>query len=130
MSRARLMPTAVPGGSDRTVYLVVDDVGFAGGRCRETKAEIDLETLISDLIAGRFNDPVRILALDTVRCRSNDVSKEIADEIQARCDSEAMPAPEHIRDFVETYTSASAAAVAAAGHEFSAPRWREASTLW
>jgi hypothetical protein len=35
---------------------------------------------------------------------ANDVSKDIAQMIQARCDIAGGLVPEHIRDFVETYT--------------------------
>jgi hypothetical protein len=34
---------------------------------------------------------------------ADDVSKGIAQEIQARCDIAGEPVPEHIRDFVDTY---------------------------
>ena len=127
MPRAGLMPTAVPHGADQTVYLVVDDIGSRGRVRGETKVEIDLETLISDLIAGRFNDPIRIVAFDTLGYWSNDVSNEIAKEIQARCDIEAMPVPEHIRDFVENRACASGAAPTPSRFDVSGPRRQEAS---
>jgi hypothetical protein len=104
MPRAGLMPTAVPCGDDQTVYLVVDSAGSPGSAYQDTKVEIDLEIVICGLIAGHFNDPVRIIAFDTLGDRSNDVSKEVAEEIQARCDIDAMPVPEHVRDFVESHT--------------------------
>jgi hypothetical protein len=115
------MPTAVPDDSDQVVYLVVDSVGSPGKTCRETKVESDLETVISSLIAGHFNDPVRIVALNPLGHWSNDISKEIAEEIQARCDIEAMPVPEHISDFVEHHTCASAAAFRPSNQNAAAP---------
>ena len=51
----------VPYGADQTVYLVVDGFGAHGIVYRETEIErADLETVITDLIAGQFNDPVRV----------------------------------------------------------------------
>jgi len=127
MPRTRLM-TAVPHGSDQTVYLVADDVGSLDRVGGETNVEIDLETLISDLIAGRFNDPIRIVAVDASGYWSNDVSNEIAKEIQACCDIEAMPVPEHIRDFVENHTCEGAVApFTPPRHDLSGARWQEAS---
>jgi len=87
------------------VYLVVDNVAERRGRvCRKTEVErSDLETVISNLIAGQFNDPVRIVAFDALGRWSKDVSKELAEEIQTRCDIDAMPVPEHIQDFVRSH---------------------------
>lgn len=130
MPRTRLMTTAVPHGSDQTVYLVVDDLGSLDRVRGETNLEINLETLISDLIAGRFNDPVRIVAFDASGYWSNDVSNEIAKEIQACCDIEAMPVPEHIRDFVDNHAcGGAAAALTPSRRDFSGARWQEASAL-
>jgi hypothetical protein len=87
------------------VYLVVDNVAERHGRvCRKTEVEpSDLETVISNLIAGQFNDPVRIIAFDALGRWSKDVSRELAEEIQTRCDIDAMPVPEHIQDFVRSH---------------------------
>jgi hypothetical protein len=40
---------------------------------------------------------------NTLEHWANDVSKDIAQMIQARCDIAGDPVPEHIRDFVENY---------------------------
>jgi hypothetical protein len=87
------------------VYLVVENVAERHGRvCRKTEVEpSDLETVISNLIAGQFNDPVRIVAFDALGRWSKDVSRELAKEIQTRCDIDAMPVPEHIQDFVRSH---------------------------
>ena len=34
---------------------------------------------------------------------SKDVSRELAEEIQTRCDIDAVPVPEHIQDFVRSH---------------------------
>jgi hypothetical protein len=46
-----------------TSYLVVDCFGRLGTTYRETDIErTDLETVITDMMSGQFNDPVRIIA--------------------------------------------------------------------
>jgi len=103
MPRTGSMPNA--GSADKTVYLVVDRVGSSRNVRRKTKVErTDIETIISNLIAGQFNDPLSVVALNASGHWSKDVSRELAEEIQARCDIEGMPVPEHIRDFVVSYT--------------------------
>jgi hypothetical protein len=95
----------VPYGADQTVYLVVDSFGARGSVYRETEVErADLETVIADLLSGQFNAPVRVVAFNTLEHWAEDVSNQIADEIQTRCDIEGTPVPEHIRDFVESHT--------------------------
>jgi hypothetical protein len=93
------------------VYLIVDNVaGRPGSADQKTEVErTDIETVISSLIAGRFNDPIRIVAFDPLGGWSKDVSRELAEEIQTRCDIDAMPVPEHIQDFVRSHWAAPAA---------------------
>jgi len=98
-------PRIVPYGADQTVYLLVDRFGQFGSVYRETEVErTDLETIITDLISGQFNDPVRVVAFNTLEHWSEDVSKDIALEIQTRCDIEGVAVPEHIQDFVASHT--------------------------
>ena len=97
--------------TDRIVYLIVDSVAGPPGRARR-KLEVertDLETIIVSLVDGHFNDPIRIVAFDPNAHWSKDVSRELAEEIQTRCDIEAMPVPEHIQDFVRIHRAAIAA---------------------
>jgi hypothetical protein len=103
MPRTGRTPSLVPYGADQTAYLVIDR--FRGETVyRETEVErADLETIISDLMSGQFDDPTRIVAFNTLEHWSEDVSEYIAFEIQTRCDIEGMPVPEHIRDFVDSF---------------------------
>ena len=55
-------------------------------------------------MSGQFNDPVRVVAFNTLEHWSDDVSKTIALEIQTRSDIEGQDVPESIRDFVDKYT--------------------------
>jgi hypothetical protein len=98
-------PRIVPYGADQTVYLVIDRFDGMGTVYRETEVErADLETIIADLISGQFNDPIRVVAFNTLEHWSEDVSEYIAFEIQTRCDIEGVAVPEHIRDFVASFT--------------------------
>jgi hypothetical protein len=54
----------VPFGADETVYLVIDS--FSSGTVyRETGIEeADLESVLSDLLSGQYNSPVRVVAFN------------------------------------------------------------------
>ena len=72
----------------------------------ECRIDADPEntTVIADLMSGEFNEPVRVVAFNTLGHCADDVSRQIADEIRERCDIAGEPVPEHIRDFVEDRT--------------------------
>ena len=104
MPRTGWTPSIVPNGEDQTVYLVVDRFGGLGNAYRETDIErTDLETTIADLMSGQFNDPVRVVAFNTAERWAQDVSRDIALEIQSRCDIDGQDVPETLRDFVDSY---------------------------
>ena len=103
MPRMGWSPTTIPYGADQTVYLVVDRFS-SGSVYRETEIErTDFENIVTDFITGQFNDPVRVVAFNTLEHWADDVSKDVAEEIQARCDIAGEPVPEHIQDFVDAY---------------------------
>ena len=100
------IPPFVPYGADQTVYLVVDRFGGPDRPYRETEVERpDLESTVADLLAGRFSDPTRVVAFNTLEHWSRDVSADIAREIQIRCDIEGSELPEHLQEFVEIYAN-------------------------
>src|SRR5471030_3074300 len=104
MPRTGWTPLLVPYGADQTVYLVVDRFAGPSTVYRETEVErADLETIITDLMSGQFNDPVHVVAFNTLEHWSEDVSEYIAFEIQTRHDIEGTAVPEHIQDFVASY---------------------------
>jgi hypothetical protein len=100
------LPTAstVPYGADQTVYLVVDgsappDTSGPGIEIERT----DVETVVTELLSGRFHDPVRIVAFNTLEHWSNDISADIMLEIQSRCDSDGLGVPPHLAGFMERH---------------------------
>lgn len=92
----------VPYGADQTVYVVIEQSGVPGSVYREVEC-IDLETIVADLLSGQFSDPVRVVAFNTLEHWSKDLSLDVAREIQARCDIDGAPIPEHLTDFVESH---------------------------
>lgn len=89
---------SVPYGADQTLYLVVEGPG-QHGIARETE-RADIETVIADLLSGRFNDPIEVVAFNTLEHWSDDLSKAIATEIRCRCDIEGYDVPVYLDEFV------------------------------
>jgi hypothetical protein len=99
----------VPHGADQTVHIVVDSFGGSGTVYRETEVEqADLEAIVCEFLTGQFNDPARVIAFNTLEHWSEDVSEDIAAEIQSRCDMDSVEVPEHVRDFVIRHKTKSA----------------------
>ncbi|MCP4618554.1 MAG: hypothetical protein GY844_19225 [Bradyrhizobium sp.] len=94
----------VPYGADQTIYVVVDKFG-----CAEAETEIeraDLETIVGEFMAGAFADPIRVVAFNTLEHWSQDLSADVAEEIQTRCDIEGLPVPDHVREFFDRHCRA------------------------
>ena len=90
--------------NDQNVYLVVDDYGPAGRAYRETDVgSTNLETVITDLIAGQYDDPVRVVAFNTFEHWADDVSTDVAREIRRRFDAAYDDVPSTVESFVERH---------------------------
>ena len=75
-------PPIVPKGDDENVYVVVDDLGSYGEVWREIETvRTDLECVITDLLDGQYNSPVRVVGFNTAEGWSRDVSAEVAVEL-------------------------------------------------
>ena len=98
----RSSPSIVP-GTDRDIYLVLDDFGSRLGRAwAETDEEhTDRDTLLRHLMEGQYHDPVRIVSFNPSEGWSQDASEEIAAEIQ-RC-AERGEVPTMLEAFLEQY---------------------------
>jgi hypothetical protein len=99
MSAVRFPDPIVPYGADQTVFVVIDS-GAPGSASREVECS-NLESVVNDLLAGKFRDPVRIAAFNTLEHWAQDLSADVAREIETRCDIDGVPVPEHVRDFLE-----------------------------
>jgi hypothetical protein len=97
-------PSIVPRGDDENVYLVADDFGELGRIWRETDVEAtDLETVITDLLDGQYNSPVRVIGFNTAEGWSRDVSEDIAHEIRRRCDLQRTDPSPSLESFLEEH---------------------------
>jgi len=106
MRDANRSPIIVPYGADQTIYLVVDRLHAGGAVDRETELErTDLATIVGDLMSGQFNDPVRVMAFNTLEHWAKDVSAEVAAEIQTLCDIDGEPVPDYVGDFVRRHAA-------------------------
>src|SRR5512139_3183079 len=93
----RTSPSIAPHGVDQDTYLILDDFGGRLGRAwRETdEAGTDRETLIGDLLAGNYSNPVRIVAFNTAEV------VDIADELRRRY-VELDEIPSSVLEFLDT----------------------------
>ena len=62
-----------------------------------------LETVLQDLMAGQYTNPIRIVAFNAAERWSEDVSEDVAHEVRRRCDMQMCDLPSSISDFVERY---------------------------
>ena len=98
-------PSVVPSGVQETVYLVVD---FTQSGCVWREADVsstDLETVINDLMAGEYSDPLCVVAFDPTENWSRDVTGDVAREIQQRCDLAYEDVPPWLEDLVHRHVS-------------------------
>jgi hypothetical protein len=104
MRKSSWTPSIVSNDFDQTIYLVVDDFGRDGHSFHEVNLDrTDLESVIRDLMAGQYNDPVRVVALNTSERWANDVSEDIAREIRQRADIAYEDLSSTIEEFVTRY---------------------------
>jgi hypothetical protein len=97
-------PSIVPNGHDQTVYLVLNDFGELGrAYCEASEDRSDLETTISDLISGQYDNPVRVVAFNTSERWSEDVSEDIAREIMRRLGLAGGELPSSLKAFVDSH---------------------------
>ena len=101
-------PSIVPTDHDQTIYLVVNNFGHLGTAFTETDVEqADLETVITDLMSGQYSAPVRVVAFNTAEHWADDVSQDVALEIQRRLDLAGHELPSSIEAFIEMHAGTS-----------------------
>ena len=94
------MTATVPYGADQTLYLVMDAQGGKGQEFHNPVDRPDFDTVVEDLLAARFSNPVGIFAFNTLEHWTADISKNVAEEILCRCDIDGAPVPSYLEDFV------------------------------
>jgi hypothetical protein len=104
MRKSTWTPSIVPNHTDHNFYLVMDrfnpDTTIFHERVVE---ETDLETVISDMLNGQYCDPLRVLSFNPVEKWSEDVSEDVAREVQRRCDLNLMDVPSALQAFVDAH---------------------------
>ena len=76
---------------DDTVYLVLQDFGGLGKAYGETDpSQADRQTVLSNLLSGQYERPLRIVAFNTTEGWARDVTAEIAGEALTRPDQEGF----------------------------------------
>jgi len=104
MRQSKCAPSIIPGVEDHTVYLVLDDLGHLGMSWRETDVkDAELEALITDLLEGQYNNPVRVIGFNVAAGWARDVSEDVAREITRRCDMKLTEVSANLHDFVERH---------------------------
>lgn len=102
----RRSPPLAPGAPqhDETAYIVVDDFGELGRAYRETdEAQADERTIIDDILSGQFSRPVRVVAFNTAKQWSRDVSEDMARAVAERARNERRALSEGTRRFLADY---------------------------
>lgn len=100
MLEAGVASPVVPYGADQTLFVVVDRRDSAEIRIERS----DLEAAIRELVAGCFNDPIMVISFNTLEHWMKDISTDVADAIQARCDIDGIELPDYLSDFVESHS--------------------------
>jgi hypothetical protein len=102
----RRSPSIVPDAADRDVYRVLDDFGRLGRSWRETDEQsTDRAAVIQDLLEGRYNGPVKVIAFNTAEGWSRDLSDDLAIEIGLRCARDGFDVPPFLEDFVDRHSN-------------------------
>jgi hypothetical protein len=97
-------PSIVPNGHDQTFYIVINNYRELGPAFAETDlGEADLETTISDLMSGQYDDPVRVVAFNTSERWSEDASEDVEREIMRRLDLAGGALPSSLMPFVDNH---------------------------
>ena len=100
----RTSPPIVP--RDEDVYLVEVDLGHWGHVWTEADSEAtDLETMLTDMLAGQHRNPIRVVAFNVAEGWSRDVSGDLADEIANRCALDGFDVPPFLDTFVDRHCS-------------------------
>ena len=115
MRTIRSTPSVVPADRDVTVYIVLDDFGSLGTAYRETdEASCDQQSVIADFLSGQFNDPLCVIAFNTVEGWAHDASEDIAELIIEAARAQNKVLSETAQRFYERHTGHEAPADAIA----------------
>ena len=96
------VPSIVPSGHDRTLYLVVNNLETWRPHFRKPMS-IRPISKPSSAMSGQYNDPVRVVTFSTAEQWPADVSQDVAHEIRRRADLAGDDLAPSISEFVEAH---------------------------
>ena len=103
MRQSRWLLSIAP-NSDETVYLVADNSGRNGSAWCEADLERAVETVIQDLLAGEYRQPIRV----SPSTRPSAGRKMFPRTLPARSSAVAIcnsaTSPRHLQEFVDRYS--------------------------
>jgi len=105
MLRAGWTPSIVPNGTDQNVYLVEDCPQGCVWREADTE-QTGLEAVIGDLMSGQYHDPRRVIVFNTAERWSEDVSEDVAREVQRRSDMAYEDVSSTLEGFIDRHVGA------------------------
>ena len=109
MRNGKDTPSIVP-SFDVAVYLVLDDFGRLGRSYRETdEAKADVETVISNMLAGEYYKPIRVVEFNTAEGWARDCSEDVAWEVLERASRKGTRLPDGTFAFVAFHVGESEA---------------------
>jgi len=89
---------------DRTIYLVLEDFS-SGAAWRETGEDrTDYRTVVDDLLAGQYDNPLPVVAFNPWRGWSRGASKDVAEKLAQRVDFHEREFSGPVREFIENFT--------------------------
>src|SRR6476661_5991252 len=89
---------------DYETYLVVDEISRVRLYRETVEDEATKETVISDIVSGQYERPVRIVAFNTAEGWSRDVTEDVAREMLDRAARKIEPLTESAVSFIEWAT--------------------------
>ena len=90
-----LVPINRPRDRSRRL-LVLDDFGpLLGQAWRETDVhDANFESVIADMLNGEYTNPISVIAFNTAKGSSHDISNVVALELRTRCEHQGRELPE------------------------------------
>ena len=101
----RQSPSIIPRDRlDRDSYRVLEDFN-SGPAWRETDEDrTAYDAVISDLLTGQYDQPLRVVAFNPLRGWSRDASEDVAEALARRADFQEREVSEALREFIENFT--------------------------
>lgn len=98
-------PSIIPSDRlDRDIYLVLEDFS-SGPAWRETDEDrTSYSIVISDLLSGQYDLPIRVVAFNAAEGWSRDASEDVAQELERRLAAEDHEISEALQEFIERFT--------------------------